>query len=998
MQRLLNWLDKYLLEIGVISLLIFIPLYPKFPLIDVPNTWVYIRFEDVIVAAVVGIWLVQLLRRKITLKIPLTFSILFYWLVGGVSLLFSLIFLRAHLANFFPHVAVLHYLRRIEYMVVFFIAASTIRDLKVVKRYLFFIILTFVGVCLYGFGQKFLGFPAYLTMNEEFAKGIPLYLPSTARMTSTFAGHYDLAAYLVLMITLLGSLIFGFKNWLLRIFLLILAFTGFTLLLFTNSRISFVVYLVAVSFMLYLQKKKWLIIPVVLVSLFLMNYIPGASGRFAKTFRIKQVVYDLKTGKPIATLEEEAEIGKIITEKEEIAKEELPLGPGYIAFPPVFETEAPEATQVAVIKKLILTSLKTATKASEIATISGEFLIKRAIVYDVSFTTRFQGTWPRALNAFRRNPILGTGYSSISLATDNSYLRALGETGFLGLFAFLSLLFALGLLARQGLARITSPFGRSILIGMTAGVLGLMLNAFFIDVFEASKVAFTLWAFLGITAGMINFYLPKRKSLIKEVIEVVKLPITAVAILTILTPLIFWSSLKNYFIGDDFTWLRWAATSKISDIPQFFLSAQGFFYRPLAKVYFLLVQPIFGLKPQGYHAVDFLLHLGCVIGAYLLILLITRRKFVSFLASLIFLIHPINAESVLWVSSTSALFASLFYIWGFLAYLQWRQGQKGWKHLFFGLALLAFILGLASHELMITFPLIILFYDLLFSQFKFIKIISHLPFWILADVYLYFRNIVAQAHWLSGDYSYNLANLPFNFVGNLLGYFGELVASFHFIPFYDLARSYLRSHKSIALTLLIIGFLMIKKFSKRFKFNRIIVFFIGWFIILLLPFLGLGNIAERHVYPAHLGFFGLFALFIDWILRKVQKRSFIIGFSLTVIILGAIFGSYYYQMEKTKQGWCQAGETANKILLALSSNYAEFPLDSTLYFVNLPIRQDRAWVFPVGIEDGIWFIYRDKSLTINRTTDLEETLDLAEGKPNTYVFLYEEGELKEVKR
>ena len=40
MQKLLNWLDKYVLEVGVGLLLVFIPLYPKLPLLDVLQTWV----------------------------------------------------------------------------------------------------------------------------------------------------------------------------------------------------------------------------------------------------------------------------------------------------------------------------------------------------------------------------------------------------------------------------------------------------------------------------------------------------------------------------------------------------------------------------------------------------------------------------------------------------------------------------------------------------------------------------------------------------------------------------------------------------------------------------------------------------------------------------------------------------------------------------------------------------------------------------------------------
>ena len=1008
LKKLFTWLDKHLLEIGIIILSVFIPLYPKLPLIDIPHTWVYVRVEDFLVALVVGIWLIQLARRKVSLATPLTFPIFAYWLVGGISLAYAVLILASHLANFFPNIALLHYLRRIEYMVLFFIAVSTIKDLRIVKRYIFFIALTFLGVCLYGFGQKFLGFPAFLTMNEEFAKGVPLYLPPTARMTSTFAGHYDLAAYLVLMIAFFGSLIFGFKNWLLRILIFLLTFAGFILLLFTASRISFMVYLIAISFMLFLQKKKWLIIPVVIASVYLMNYVTGSAGRFAKTFRIEQVVYDVRTGKPIATVEELPTIEKPQLEEEE----ELPLGTAFLLLP-IIQTAPPEATTVAVIRRPVATPLKTATKVSEIATISGEFLIKRAIVYDISFTTRFQAEWPRALQAFKRNPLIGTGYSSITLATDNDYLRALGETGLLGFVSFFGILGVFGLLTRQGLKRIASPFTRSILIGTTAGLLGLMLNAILIDVFEASKVAYGFWILLGITVGLVQLIFPKRRPLIKEAAEVIKSPLTTIFTFCFLAPLIFWSAFKNYFVGDDFTWLRWAVTSRFSDIPKFFIASQGFFYRPLAKAYFLLAHSFFDLRPYGYHVVDVLVHLGCAIGVYLVILLITKKKFVSSLASLLFLIHPINAESVLWISSTSHLFASFFYIWGFVSYIKWRTTSGRRKYLFLALTILAFILGLASQEKMLTFPLAILLYDLIFYQFKkaekwTTKVIPYLPFWILATVYLWLRNLVAQAHVLSGDYSYNFKNLVFNFAGNLVGYLGELVASYHFIPVYDWSRVFLRVHKIIALAVLISVVLVISRLLKRVKFRewwvhkefRLIVFSLGWFVILLLPFLGLGNIAERYLHTAQLGYFLIIALLINWIFERLKKRNIILSLMVAFVIVGSIVGFYLWETEKVKQDWYQAGEITNKILLALPSNYIEFPSDSGLYFVNLPLRQNRAWIFPVGLKDGLWFIYRDDSLRIYQMNDLEETLDLVEDKPvtHTHVFLYEDGELKEVSR
>ena len=100
MRKLWYWLDKNILKIGIAILLFFIPLYPKFPLLDIKHTWVYIRLEDFLVAFLVAFFGIQLLRGKTTLKTPLTIPIFLYWLIGGLSFLYATFILRPHIPNF----------------------------------------------------------------------------------------------------------------------------------------------------------------------------------------------------------------------------------------------------------------------------------------------------------------------------------------------------------------------------------------------------------------------------------------------------------------------------------------------------------------------------------------------------------------------------------------------------------------------------------------------------------------------------------------------------------------------------------------------------------------------------------------------------------------------------------------------------------------------------------------------------------------------------------
>src|SRR5437660_9907250 len=117
MNKLFQFLDKYLLKSIVGFTIAFIALYPKLPSIAIPHTWVYIRLEDFLISFLVAVWFLQLIRKKVVLPIALGVGIALYWVVGLVSLIFCLLFIAPHLANFFPKIAALEYFRRIEYMI-----------------------------------------------------------------------------------------------------------------------------------------------------------------------------------------------------------------------------------------------------------------------------------------------------------------------------------------------------------------------------------------------------------------------------------------------------------------------------------------------------------------------------------------------------------------------------------------------------------------------------------------------------------------------------------------------------------------------------------------------------------------------------------------------------------------------------------------------------------------------------------------------------------------
>lgn len=475
--RLFDWLDENGLFWGIISLLIFIPLYPKFPFLNIPGTYVAVRYEDFLVVAVVGLWIILQCRQKWPVfQETVSRLILFYWAIGFLSLLSALLITK----NITPHIAFLHYLRRVEYMSLFFVALSSIKKIRNVYSYFLTIFLATLGVIIYGLGQKYFSWPVVSTMNVEFSKGTLLRLTEWTRINSTFAGHYDLAAFIVLILSItVAFIILEKKKWL-RVLIILLGVMAFYLLVLTASRISFVAYLLAVSFVLFLFKKKWFIPPVLVLSIFAMFFSPDLGERFVILL-------------PAIKKLPEIRILRIVRPQKEIV-----LIPTLTPTPEVEEAGG-EITKP--IKKAPTPTPQVATVAAQPEWPKPE---KAAVAAQRSTDIRLKMEWPRAIRAFLKNPLLGTGYSSVTLATDNDYLRLLAETGLLGFLAFILIFLEITRKVIIFLQNHLLGFEKAVVIGIAGGAFGFFTNAIFIDVFEASKLAFIFWIFMGILVGTLN--------------------------------------------------------------------------------------------------------------------------------------------------------------------------------------------------------------------------------------------------------------------------------------------------------------------------------------------------------------------------------------------------------------------------------------------------------------------------------------------------------------
>jgi len=105
-------------------LILFIPLYPKFPLQTIKGTYVAIRLDDIVVAIALLIWLLYQIKNRLPVfKIKITKLFLLYFLTICLSTIHALLIFQTEPR----HLLLLHLLRRFEYMSLFFLTLSAIK-------------------------------------------------------------------------------------------------------------------------------------------------------------------------------------------------------------------------------------------------------------------------------------------------------------------------------------------------------------------------------------------------------------------------------------------------------------------------------------------------------------------------------------------------------------------------------------------------------------------------------------------------------------------------------------------------------------------------------------------------------------------------------------------------------------------------------------------------------------------------------------------------------
>lgn len=190
-----------------------------------------------------------------------------------------------------------------------------------------------------------------------------------------------------------------------------------------------------------------------------------------------------------------------------------------------------------------------------------------------------------------------------------------------------------------------------------------------------------------------------------------------VCVLCLITFAAFFPSLKASFVSlDDPEHLLQnpaVILNSFTDIRTIFTQTINQVYLPLTTLSFALEKKFFGLNPFVYHLDNLLLHIGVTVAVFFFGVRLNLSLRASFIAALLFGIHPMKVESVAWVTERKDVLYAFFYILALHAYLTYIN--KKTKHLYI-MTLALGALSILAKAMAISLGLVLLLMDWYFKR------------------------------------------------------------------------------------------------------------------------------------------------------------------------------------------------------------------------------------------------------------------------------------------
>lgn len=374
----------------------------------------------------------------------------------------------------------------------------------------------------------------------------------------------------------------------------------------------------------------------------------------------------------------------------------------------------------------------------------------------------------------------------------------------------------------------------------------------------------------------------------------------------LVTLITLFPTLKNEFVNwDDIVYIMNNDMIKSFSRENFWKIFSLFYmgnYHPFSILSFAFDYSIFGMDPFGYHFHNLIIHLVNVCLVYFFIWYLSgKKRLTSLIIALLFGIHPMHVESVVWISERKDLLYTAWYLLGLIAYLFYIKTSAR-KYYFW--CLIAFLFSLLSKAQAVTFPMILILLDYVVSR-KVTRtvIVEKIPFFVLSLVFgiiaIYAQRADDALNPIGIQWYEALFFGQYSFIVYILKFFIPFSLScLHTYPLNDAGSAPLYIYFSPVVFLIL--FIVI---LKTWKTRRYITFGILFFLFSIFPvlqFLPVGQaiIAERYTYIPYIGLSILVVFFILEFGTKISPKG--LRTSLAAILVSILIVFAYVSRERTK--------------------------------------------------------------------------------------------------
>ena len=382
----------------------------------------------------------------------------------------------------------------------------------------------------------------------------------------------------------------------------------------------------------------------------------------------------------------------------------------------------------------------------------------------------------------------------------------------------------------------------------------------------------------------------------------------AVHIIIFVGILVFANMLLNYFVWDDKAFILNNVELHKFNLEVLFKSSylnnvNAGRYLPMTGLYFMTLFKMFSDVSFFYHIFQLIIHIVNTIFIFYIFNKFIRKE-ISFFLSLIFLIHPIQVESVSYIASSNN---PLFLIFGLSAFIITLWDKFNWKRLLSVSILL--LLSVFTKETGILFFLVIIFYKLFFNKkninlyFASLGIVLAIYFYLRIFVGGIYSSKITLAPITRLDFVDRFLNIPatfFYYIKTLLFPLNLAVEQMWIVEKIGIFNFYLPLIFILLFFVLIIFFTR-RLYQKNKKTAFTFLFFVLWFFVgigLHLNLIALEmTVADRWFYFPFVGLLGAIGVAYNFYYEKIRKYNKPVLIFAIILVLAFSFRTIIRNMD-----------------------------------------------------------------------------------------------------